>query len=43
MQKIQIVSRKYDGSLRDEYEAYLYAFNHAEQVALYQRIQTENI
>jgi protein associated with RNAse G/E len=25
MQKIKIVSRKYDGSLRDEYETYLYA------------------
>ena len=25
MQKVKVVSRKYDGSLRDEYEAFLYA------------------
>ena len=25
MRKIKIISRKYDGSLRDEYEAFLYA------------------
>ncbi len=34
MRKVRVVSKKYDGSLRDEYETYLYSEEEVKKFAL---------